>query len=188
MLNTKIVCTIGPATDSVEALRALMLAGMDVARLNMSHGTHEDHASVLAKVRAVAQELGKPVGVLVDLQGPKLRVGKLPAEGVVLQPVMWETHSTPAMGDRPQGLINNQVVRGCDMLIGAFWTRIGSHTGLEESGTIEEIKWFLNNKKPVMLYFSKSPIDPYSVDLEQMKKLKDQSYLRVTEPGQLLLG
>lgn len=94
-------------------------------------------------------------------------------QGVFLQPVMWETHSTPAMGDRPQGLINNQVVRGCDMLIGAFWTRIGSHTGLEESGTVEEIKWFLNNKKPVMLYFSKSPIDPDAVDFDQIKKLKD---------------
>ena len=86
MLNTKIVCTIGPATDSVEAIRALMRAGMDVVRLNMSHGTHEYHADVLGKVRAVAAELGKPVGILVDLQGPKLRVGKLPAEGVVLQP------------------------------------------------------------------------------------------------------
>ncbi|MCB0253478.1 MAG: pyruvate kinase [Anaerolineae bacterium] len=86
MLNTKIVCTIGPATDSVEAIRALMRAGMDVVRLNMSHGTHEYHAGVLAKVRSVARELDKPVGILVDLQGPKLRVGKLPDGGVMLEP------------------------------------------------------------------------------------------------------
>ncbi|MEO7385145.1 MAG: hypothetical protein ABIU18_09480 [Novosphingobium sp.] len=94
-------------------------------------------------------------------------------EGMMLQPVMWETHSAPAMGDRPQGLINNQVVRGCDMLIGAFWTRLGSPTGVEESGTVEEIKWFLNNKKPVMLYFSKAQVSLESIDLDQYKKLKD---------------
>ncbi len=59
-------------------------------------------------------------------------------------------------GDRPQGIINNQVVRNCDMLIGAFWTRLGSPTGVEESGTVEEIKWFLKQQKPVMLYYSKT--------------------------------
>jgi hypothetical protein len=53
------------------------------------------------------------------------------AQGVMLQPVMWETHSAPTMGDRPQGIINEQVVRGCDMLIGAFWTRLGSPPGLK---------------------------------------------------------
>lgn len=93
-------------------------------------------------------------------------------EGMLLQPVMWETHSAPAMGDRPQGIINNQVVRSCDILIGAFWTRLGSPTGVEESGTVEEIKWFLTAKKPVMLYYSKASIDPDSIDLEQYGKLK----------------
>lgn len=93
-------------------------------------------------------------------------------EGMILQPVMWETHSAPAMGDRPQGIINNQVVRSCDILIGAFWTRLGSPTGVEESGTVEEIKWFLGVKKPVMLYYSKASIDPDIIDLEQYGKLK----------------
>ncbi|UZD92407.1 DUF4062 domain-containing protein [Cognatishimia activa] len=94
-------------------------------------------------------------------------------EGKVLLPVMWETHSAPAMGERPQGLINNQVVRGCDLLVGAFWTRFGSPTGVEESGTVEEIKWFLNNKKPTMLYFSKAQVDLDEVDIDQYQKLKD---------------
>ena len=85
MLNTKIVCTIGPATDSPEAIRALMRAGMDVVRLNMSHGTHQYHAETLSRIRAVATELNRPIGMLVDLQGPKLRVGNLPAEGVTLE-------------------------------------------------------------------------------------------------------
>lgn len=94
-------------------------------------------------------------------------------QGKILLPVMWETHSHPAMGDRPQGLINEQVVRNCDILIGAFWTRIGSPTGVEESGTVEEVKWFLSQKKPVMLYFSKAPVDLDAVDLGQYQKLKD---------------
>ncbi|ESX21372.1 hypothetical protein [Mesorhizobium sp. LSJC264A00] len=94
-------------------------------------------------------------------------------QGKILLPVMWETHSAPAMGDRPQGLINEQVVRGCDILIGSFWTRLGSPTGIEESGTVEEIKWFLANKKPVMLYFSKAHVELDSVDLSQYQKLKE---------------
>lgn len=94
-------------------------------------------------------------------------------QGIILLPIMWETHSAPAMGDRPQGLINDRVVRGCDILIGSFWTRLGSPTGVEISGTVEEIKWFLAQKKPVMLYYSKKTADIDTVDWEQVQKLKD---------------
>ncbi len=93
--------------------------------------------------------------------------------GNVLLPVMWESHSAPAMGDRPQGIINEQVVKSCDMLIGAFWTRLGSPTGVEDSGTVEEIKWFLKNSKPVMLYYSKAQVDLDNIDTVQLEKLKD---------------
>lgn len=93
--------------------------------------------------------------------------------GKVLLPVMWESHSAPAMGDRPQGIINDQVVRSCDMLIGAFWTRLGSPTGVEDSGTVEEVKWFLKHSKPVMLYYSKAPCDMDSIDPAQLAKLKE---------------
>ncbi|EPT7053753.1 hypothetical protein P2G72_06330 [Cronobacter sakazakii] len=93
--------------------------------------------------------------------------------GFVLLPVRWESHSAPAMGDRPQGIINDQVVRNCDMLIGAFWTRLGSPTGIEESGTVEEIKWFLKQQKPVMLYYSKKQVDLDLIDTQQLEKLKD---------------
>lgn len=95
------------------------------------------------------------------------------AMGYVLLPVMWESHSAPAMGDRPQAIINNQVVRNCDMLIGAFWTRLGSPTGVEESGTVEEIRWFLKQNKPVMLYYSKQQVDLDSIDTQQLEKLKE---------------
>ncbi|MGX9731422.1 hypothetical protein ACWYXO_12430 [Janthinobacterium aestuarii] len=93
--------------------------------------------------------------------------------GKVLLPVMWESHSAPVMGDRPQGIINDQVVHTCDMLIGAFWTRLGSPTGVEDSGTVEEIKWFLKNNKPVMLYYSKAQPDLDAIDTAQLEKLRE---------------
>ena len=75
--RTKIVCTLGPASDNRETLRSLMEAGLSVARLNFSHGTHAQHAVTLALVRATATELGRPVAILGDLQGPRIRIGDL---------------------------------------------------------------------------------------------------------------
>ncbi len=77
--RTKIVCTIGPASSDPKVLRALVNAGMNVARINFSHGTHEGHAKVIAAVRAIANETGRPVAILGDLQGPRIRIGDLPA-------------------------------------------------------------------------------------------------------------
>lgn len=77
MKKAKIVATIGPASRSPERLRALMLAGMDVARVNMSHGVHETHAANIKVIREVAAELNRPVAILLDLCGPKVRTGKL---------------------------------------------------------------------------------------------------------------
>ncbi len=76
MRRAKIVCTIGPATESKEQLRALVDAGMDVARINRSHGSAEEHAAVYHGVREAAAESGRSVAVLVDLQGPKIRLGR----------------------------------------------------------------------------------------------------------------
>jgi pyruvate kinase len=75
MLRTKIVCTIGPASSSVEQLDRLAKAGMDVARLNFSHGTHAEHAEVIRRIREGEARWGRPVAILQDLQGPKLRLG-----------------------------------------------------------------------------------------------------------------
>ncbi len=80
MRRTKIIATLGPATHSREMIRELIAAGMDVARLNFSHGTHEEQRAMLQAVRAEADAAGKPVAVLADLQGPKLRTGPLARE------------------------------------------------------------------------------------------------------------
>lgn len=76
--RTKIVATIGPASSSPEMIRLLIEAGMDVARLNFSHGKYDDHAKVIRALREISDELNKPVTILQDLQGPKIRVGQLP--------------------------------------------------------------------------------------------------------------
>ena len=76
--RTKIVATIGPASQSEEVIEKLILAGMNVARMNFSHGTHEQHAERIATIRRVSARLGVPIGILQDLQGPKIRVGNLP--------------------------------------------------------------------------------------------------------------
>jgi pyruvate kinase len=83
MRRAKIVCTLGPATDSYDQIKALVDAGMDVARLNLSHGGHAEHEERLRRVRKAAEETGRSVGVLADLQGPKIRLGRF-TEGPVL--------------------------------------------------------------------------------------------------------
>ena len=75
--HSKIVCTIGPASKSPRIIDRLIQAGMDVARLNFSHGTHEDHAKNIVALRAAAAKAGKPIAILADLQGPKIRTGAL---------------------------------------------------------------------------------------------------------------
>lgn len=85
MKHTKIVCTIGPASNSADVIRALVEAGMNVVRLNFSHGTHEEHASWIRTVREVSAELNRPIAILQDLSGPKLRIGEIEESNVVLK-------------------------------------------------------------------------------------------------------
>jgi len=83
--RTRIICTLGPASSSRATLRALIAAGMDVARVNFSHGTAEEHRATVAAVRSVADSMGRHVGLLQDLQGPKIRVGRLKSPPVQLR-------------------------------------------------------------------------------------------------------
>ena len=75
--RTRIVCTLGPACWSEEQIERLVRAGMDVARINFSHGTHDEHEATIARVRRVEERVGKPIAILQDLQGPKIRIGAL---------------------------------------------------------------------------------------------------------------
>ncbi|MGW4069949.1 pyruvate kinase [Nocardia grenadensis] len=89
MRRTKIVCTLGPATATEERIRELVESGMDVARLNFSHGEHSDHAENYKKVRQACDDLGRAVGILADLQGPKIRLGRFAEDKTV-----WATGET----------------------------------------------------------------------------------------------
>jgi pyruvate kinase len=89
MRRAKIVCTLGPATDTYDQIKALVEAGMDVARLNLSHGTHAEHEERYQHVRKASDETGRSVGILADLQGPKIRLGRF-ADG----PTVWTAGET----------------------------------------------------------------------------------------------
>ena len=102
--KAKIVATIGPASQDDATLEKLIRAGVNVARLNFSHGTHEEHAARIAAIRAISRKLNISVGILQDLQGPKIRVGDLPAplqltEGQVVN--LYAAHVQPPAGDEP---------------------------------------------------------------------------------------
>lgn len=90
----------------------------------------------------------------------------------VLIPVRWETWVHPEMGDRPQALINRQIVDDADILVGIFWTRLGSPTGAARSGTVEEITRFRSLGKPVLLFHSQRPQQPDRIDNEQLLTLR----------------
>jgi pyruvate kinase len=82
--NAKIVATLGPSCQTEQGLKSLIEAGLDVARLNFSHGTHEYHANLISLVRKLSIDTNKPITIMQDLQGPKLRVGDLPPAGLTL--------------------------------------------------------------------------------------------------------
>jgi len=85
-IKTKIICTIGPSCETPEAIRELIVNGMSIARLNFSHGKREEHASKISIIRDSAKRLGRPVAILQDLAGPKIRVGTIPKPGIKLDP------------------------------------------------------------------------------------------------------
>ncbi len=91
---------------------------------------------------------------------------------VMLAAVGWETHASPELGARPQELINSRLLKDCDLLVGVFWTRLGTPTGKSPSGTVEEIEEHVAAGKPAMIYFSSRPVAPESIDADQYAQVK----------------
>ena len=83
--KVRVLATLGPASNTPEMIRKLFMAGADAFRINMSHGSHEGHAKVIGAIRDIEKELGRAMTVLVDLQGPKLRVGKFEGGSTILK-------------------------------------------------------------------------------------------------------
>lgn len=135
--HTKIVCTLGPASESLTTITAMVKSGMNVARLNFSHGTHANHQKLIKNVRQVGAKLGQPVAVMQDLQGPKIRVGILPESGVKLPTeaeVIFDTAATKyAVGIIPVDFpeLHKHVKKGERLLLddGRIETRISAVSG-----------------------------------------------------------
>ncbi len=106
MRRTKIVCTIGPASQDPGVLEEMIRAGMDVARLNFSHGTRDDHLKSLASLRSISKNTGKPLAILQDLAGPKLRIGSLAREIHLKQGDLFALTTKPIIGDSRRVSVN----------------------------------------------------------------------------------
>lgn len=185
MRRTKIVCTIGPASQSPDVLERLIRAGMDVARLNFSHGTREEHGHVLAIIRSISEDLGKPVAVLQDLAGPKLRIGTIAGGEIQLKkgdlfaltahPIEGTARRAsvnyPAMiqdikvGDTlllADGIIQLEVVSGgeqevdCRVLIGG---PLASHKGINVPGQTPSIPAFTRQDEENLLWGIEHEVD-----------------------------
>jgi hypothetical protein len=95
-----------------------------------------------------------------------------PTSNAVLMPAGWDTHSSAELSGRPQELINKRVLAQCDLLVGIFWTRIGTYTGQAPSGSVEEIQRHVEAGKPAMVYFSTAPASLETIDRDQWERLQ----------------
>ena len=94
------------------------------------------------------------------------------SQKMVALPIGWESHASPVTGGHPQSIINREVLEGCDLLVAVFWTRIGTPTETDVSGTVEEIKRHIDCGKPAMIYFSSAPCPPGNLDSVQYEAVK----------------
>ena len=123
MRKTKIICTLGPATDNEEVLRELILSGMDVARVNMSHQTHDEQRVRIATLKRLREELDRPVALLIDTKGPEIRLGKIKNKSTQLvQGQLFTLTTTECEGDSRRASITcmelpHDVCTGCHILI-----------------------------------------------------------------------
>lgn len=156
--HAKIVATVGPASNTPEKLKELFLAGVDVFRLNFSHGSHEDHAKVHAAIRALEKEVGRPIGILQDLQGPKIRIGTLTAgkeELVNGEKVTFVLGKEPGSKDNiplPHPEIFKAIMPGQDLLIDDGRVRVRVRGVTDDKITAEVIVGgVISNRKGVNL-------------------------------------
>lgn len=123
---------------------------------------------VIASPSDVAEERGVARDVILEWNAVNAE-----DRATVLLPILWETHAVPAMGERAQEVINKQLIRDADVLVGVFWTRIGTPTGVAPSGTVEEIEEHVKKGTGPMLYFSAAPVRLDFVDEHQYRALKE---------------
>src|SRR5262245_59573343 len=158
MPRAKIVCTLGPASSTPERIGELIDAGMNVARLNFSHGSHDDHARMLQIVRSEADRRGKAIAALLDLQGPKIRIGKLASGQVELRPGAQLTLTTESiLGDERrvsttyQGLPRDVKAGDQILLDDGYLSLAVTHVRAHEVDTVVVTGGVLKNNKGINL-------------------------------------
>jgi len=138
--NTKIICTLGPASDSKKEITELALSGMNAARLNFSHGTYSHHKKIIKNVRSVSKKLKIPITIIQDLQGPKIRIGEMPKEGIVLldkekvslttEKIKGDNKRIPIQyNDLPKEVKKGDTILLCDGIIELKVTRVQKNAG-----------------------------------------------------------
>jgi len=165
--RARILATLGPASSSPERIQALIDAGADVFRLNFSHGTHEDHAQRLRHIREAERKAGRPIGVLMDLQGPKLRVGNLAGGSVTLTAgARFRLDLDPAEGDGQRATLPHPEIfaaleTGTDLLVddGKLRLRVDAF-GPDFAETTVMVGGVLSNHKGVNVPGAILPISP----------------------------
>jgi pyruvate kinase len=207
--RTKIVCTLGPSSCSPEALRSLMDAGLSVARINFSHSTHDQHAATIALVRETAKSLGRPVGILGDLQGPRIRVGELPkpllledGSDLVLAPdqaarsneipVTYETLATDVhVGDRiliNDGLIELVVLEVAPPRVTArvlHGGQLSSHKGINLPGVSVSAPSITEKDREDVAFAVQQGIDYLALSF--VRRAQDVAELRAMIPRDILV-
>ena len=144
MLKTKIVCTLGPASNSPEMIEKMMLTGMNVARLNFSHGTHEEHKKVIDRIKEARERLGIPCAIMLDTKGPEIRLGKFEGGSAELATGSQFTLVTSEiMGNSERATISykdlpKQITAGCRILLndGAIQLAV---TGCDEESNLVKV-------------------------------------------------
>lgn len=170
-----------------EAIRRLTFVGQRAPRANSRHAglngrkaEHDERVRVCRVLIASPSNVKEERKAICDVldewnaaHGRRLKI--------MLQAVRWETHCFPAQGDRPQEIVNRQIVDGCDVLVGVFSTRLGTPTGVAESGTAEEIERLEKRGKPVILYFSACPVSLDMIDPIEYQRLSDFKTRRLSK-------
>ncbi|MBI5753976.1 pyruvate kinase [Candidatus Peregrinibacteria bacterium] len=200
--NTKVVCTLGPASNSVTEITKLVQAGMNVARLNFSHGDYKSHQELIKNIHIVEKNTGKRIGILQDLQGPKIRLGDLPAEGVILKKgdtfILTSNKSAPSshlpIQFKPftsglkkndmilfnDGLVENEVLQIIDKENVKCLVKCGglvrAHAGVHLPGITQNIETITAKDKQDLVFGLKNNVD--YVALSFVKSAQDIKNLR----------
>jgi hypothetical protein len=167
------ICEVGGGAGSNEAIRGSCPSSVSLlfAIISNAHEFMTYKATIYRIFIASPSDVSEERKVIREVIS-EWNVNYAESRGIYLEAVGWESHATPELGERPQSILNRQLVDVCDLLVGVFWTKLGTPTGEAESGTVEEIERFSQADKPVILYFCDRPVNPDSLEINELTRLR----------------